>query len=105
MFSRISQRMFRSEDMPWARIICTCPSISDRVIASLPTTATVLSMRPFPYFWADAASGRQSAAANATVILRIPILISIFRLNSFFFGPADRGVLQQLPFQTSHSGP
>ena len=74
MDSSTSQRMFRSEDMPWARIVWTWFSMSEMVMASLPTTAMVLSMSPPGYFWADRVRDIESAEITAAVFKRYLII-------------------------------
>ena len=70
MLSSMSQRMFLSEAYPFARIICTSCSMSESIMNSPPTTATVLSIRPL-YFCAPAAAAmhRQAAAVSIFFII------------------------------------
>ena len=63
--SSTSQRTLLSEDRPWARIICTCASMSASDTISLPTMATVLSIKPPSYLCAKAAVQQHDSAAAA----------------------------------------
>ena len=79
MFSRMVQRVLRSEPMPWARIICTSCSMSLSEMNSPPTTATVLSITPL-YLWACAPG--MNAASSRAIVTRVFFILR--RLQNLF---------------------
>ena len=60
--SSTSHRTFLSEEYPWALLSFTADSMSEIRMASLPTTATVLSM--YLYFCAEAPVQNATAAKS-----------------------------------------
>ena len=94
--SRSSHRLVLSDVNP---VICTCTSssISEIVMTSLPTTATVLSTTPPEYFCAEATKVmaiKTITAAAALIIRRFFISLKNYKLSGF------ARVFEQILFQS-----